>query len=54
MHKESRIQEKRQKEWDQFIDDMKLRSARIDNGFEKKEEELRDFYAELKRQTEYY
>ncbi|CAG9581216.1 unnamed protein product [Danaus chrysippus] len=40
--------EKRQKEWDQFIDDMNFKCQRIDNTFEEKEEELRDLYADLK------
>ncbi|XP_053615811.1 biogenesis of lysosome-related organelles complex 1 subunit 5 isoform X2 [Plodia interpunctella] len=40
-------QEKRQKEWDQFIDDMNFKCKRIDNAFEEKEEELRDLYADL-------
>ncbi|XP_039761714.1 biogenesis of lysosome-related organelles complex 1 subunit 5 isoform X2 [Pararge aegeria] len=39
--------EKRQKEWDQFIDDMNFKCQRIDNTFEEKEEELRDLYADL-------
>ncbi|GBP13172.1 hypothetical protein EVAR_93130_1 [Eumeta japonica] len=38
---------KRQIEWDQFIDDMNFKCKRIDNAFEEKEEELRDFYADL-------
>lgn len=38
---------KRQKEWDQFIDDMNFKCQRIDNAFEEKEEELRDLYADL-------
>ncbi|KAG6447368.1 hypothetical protein O3G_MSEX004920 [Manduca sexta] len=37
--------EKRQKEWDQFIDDMNFKCQRIDNAFEEKEEELRDLIA---------
>ncbi|XP_032529105.1 biogenesis of lysosome-related organelles complex 1 subunit 5 isoform X2 [Danaus plexippus] len=40
--------EKRQQEWDQFIDDMNFKCQRIDNTFEEKEEELRDLYADLK------
>ncbi|CAG9581215.1 unnamed protein product [Danaus chrysippus] len=43
--------EKRQKEWDQFIDDMNFKCQRIDNTFEEKEEELRDLYADLKHNT---
>lgn len=39
--------EKRQKEWDQFIDDMNFKCKRIDNAFEDKEEELKDLYADL-------
>ncbi|XP_049883794.1 biogenesis of lysosome-related organelles complex 1 subunit 5 [Pectinophora gossypiella] len=38
---------KREKEWDQFIDDMNFKCKRIDNAFEEKEEELRDLYADL-------
>lgn len=41
------LKEKRQKEWDQFIDDMNFKCQRIDNTFEEKEEELRDLYADL-------
>ncbi|CAH2050157.1 unnamed protein product, partial [Iphiclides podalirius] len=46
--KQTENQEKRQKEWDQFIDDMNFKCQRIDNTFEEKEEELRDLYADLK------
>lgn len=35
--------------WDQFVDDMNHKSSRIDNTFEEKEEELRDFYSDLER-----
>lgn len=35
--------------WDQFVDDMSHKSKRIDNTFEEKEEELRDFYSDLER-----
>ncbi|XP_068626962.1 biogenesis of lysosome-related organelles complex 1 subunit 5 [Battus philenor] len=45
--KRSENQEKRQKEWDNFIDDMNFNCKRIDNTFEEKEEELRDLYADL-------
>lgn len=41
------LKEKRQVEWDQFIDDMNFKCQRIDNTFEEKEEELRDLYADL-------
>ncbi|XP_063357612.1 biogenesis of lysosome-related organelles complex 1 subunit 5 isoform X2 [Cydia amplana] len=45
--KQAENREKRQKEWDQFIDDMNFKCQRIDNAFEEKEEELRDLYADL-------
>ncbi|XP_047985046.1 biogenesis of lysosome-related organelles complex 1 subunit 5 isoform X2 [Leguminivora glycinivorella] len=45
--KRTENREKRQKEWDQFIDDMNFKCQRIDNAFEEKEEELRDLYADL-------
>lgn len=45
--KRAEYHEKRQKEWDQFIDDMNFKCQRIDNAFEEKEEELRDLYADL-------
>ncbi|XP_063394973.1 biogenesis of lysosome-related organelles complex 1 subunit 5 isoform X1 [Cydia fagiglandana] len=45
--KRAENREKRQKEWDQFIDDMNFKCQRIDNAFEEKEEELRDLYADL-------
>lgn len=45
--KRQQLREKRQKEWDQFIDDMNFKCQRIDNTFEEKEEELRDLYADL-------
>lgn len=35
--------------WDQFTDDMNHKCSRIDNTFEEKEEELRDFYSDLER-----
>lgn len=35
--------------WDQFVDDMSHKCSRIDNTFEEKEEELRDFYSDLER-----
>ncbi|KAJ8736518.1 hypothetical protein PYW08_007174 [Mythimna loreyi] len=41
------LREKRQNEWDQFIDDMNFKCQRVDNTFEEKEEELRDLYADL-------
>lgn len=49
MHEQRRLElkEKRQKEWDQFIDDMNFKCQRVDNTFEEKEEELRDLYADL-------
>lgn len=40
---------RRQTEWQQFVDDMAHKCARIDNTFEEKEEELRDFYSDLER-----
>lgn len=45
--KRAEYHDKRQKEWDQFIDDMNFKCQRIDNAFEEKEEELRDLYADL-------
>lgn len=39
----------RQVIWDQFTDDMNHKCSRIDNTFEEKEEELRDFYSDLER-----
>lgn len=45
--KRTENQEKRRKEWDQFIDDMNFKCKRIENTFEEKEEELRDLYADL-------
>lgn len=35
--------------WDQFVDDMSHKCKRIDNTFEEKEEELKDFYSDLER-----
>lgn len=35
--------------WEQFSDDMSHKCKRIDNTFEEKEEELRDFYSDLER-----
>lgn len=35
--------------WDQFVDDMRHKCSRVDNTFEEKEEELRDFYSDLER-----
>lgn len=40
---------RRQTEWQQFVDDMAHKCARVDNTFEEKEEELRDFYSDLER-----
>lgn len=34
---------------DEFVDDMSHKSSRVDNTFEEKEEELRDFYSDLER-----
>lgn len=35
--------------WNLFVDDMNHKCKRIDNTFEEKEEELRDFYSDLER-----
>lgn len=40
---------RRQIEWQQFVDDMAHKCARVDNTFEEKEEELREFYTDLER-----
>lgn len=39
----------RNKIWSNFDDDMKHKISRLDNTFEEKEEELRDFYSDLER-----
>lgn len=39
----------RKKIWSNFDDDMKHKISRLDNTFEEKEEELRDFYSDLER-----
>lgn len=41
--------ESRKKVWEGFVDDMNHKRTRIDNTFEEKEEELRDFYSDLER-----
>ena len=35
--------------WKQFVDDMQHKCSRVDNTFEEKEEELREFYSDLER-----
>lgn len=39
----------RTKQWERFVDDMNHKRSCIDNTFEEKEEELRDFYSDLER-----
>lgn len=41
--------QKRKELWQQFVDDMKHKCSRVDNTFEEKEEELREFYFDLER-----
>lgn len=36
-------------QWQRFIDDMKHKQSCVDNTFEEKEEELREFYSDLER-----
>lgn len=42
----------RQEIWHEFVDDMSHKCKRIDNTFEEKEEELKDFYADLERKLQ--
>jgi predicted nuclease with TOPRIM domain len=35
--------------WKHFVDDMSHKCSRVDNTFEEKEEELREFYSDLER-----
>lgn len=49
---EKRLEENRigrTKIWDRFIDDMKHKQSCVENTFEEKEEELREFYSDLER-----
>lgn len=39
----------RDKILDQFLDDMKHKQSCVENTFEEKEEELREFYSDLER-----
>lgn len=39
----------REQLWEQFTSDMNHKRSRIDNTFEEKEEELREFYSDLER-----
>lgn len=39
----------RAEQWNRFDDDMKHKRSCIENTFEEKEEELRDFYSDLER-----
>lgn len=48
--KSKKLEERRAQravEWEQFVTDMIFKCKRIDNAFEEKEEELKDFYADL-------
>lgn len=45
--KEARLA--REKQWDRFVDDMKHKQSCVENTFEEKEEELREFYSDLER-----
>lgn len=40
---------RRERLWQQFKDDMNHKCSRVDNTFEEKEEELREFYSDLER-----
>lgn len=49
---ENRLKENRlarEKQWDRFVDDMKHKQSCVENTFEEKEEELREFYSDLER-----
>lgn len=39
----------REKLWDRFVDDMRHKQNCVENTFEEKEEELREFYSDLER-----
>ncbi|XP_031620943.1 biogenesis of lysosome-related organelles complex 1 subunit 5 [Contarinia nasturtii] len=39
----------RAKIWNRFVDDMKYKQSCVENTFEEKEEELREFYSDLER-----
>lgn len=41
--------EQRKRQWQQFVDDMTHKCSRVDNTFEEKKEELREFYADLEQ-----
>lgn len=41
--------ENRKKIWQHFVDDMSHKCSRVDNTFEEKEEELREFYSDLEQ-----
>lgn len=40
---------KREQCWMRFIDDMNYKQNSVENTFEEKEEELREFYSDLER-----
>lgn len=49
---EKRLQEnrvEREKLWGRFVDDMRHKQNCVENTFEEKEEELREFYSDLER-----
>lgn len=49
---EKRIEENRlarTETWNRFVDDMKHKQSCVENTFEEKEEELREFYSDLDR-----
>lgn len=39
----------REQKWHRFADDMKHKQSCVENTFEEKEEELREFYSDLER-----
>lgn len=45
--KQNRDQRKQQ--WQTFVDEMTHKCSRVDNTFEEKKEELREFYADLEQ-----
>lgn len=50
--KEKRQEENRlarEETWNRFVDDMKHKQSCVENTFEEKEEELREFYSDLER-----
>lgn len=41
--------DQRRRQWQQFVDDMTHKCSRVDNTFEEKKEELREFYSDLEQ-----